>query len=69
MAKNISKRDNKDQSSAFIEAARALECDESEDRFDAALRKVGKAKLTHPPRPGKGASPSAAKSEKEKPAK
>jgi hypothetical protein len=25
---------------AFLEAARALECDESEERFDAALRKV-----------------------------
>jgi hypothetical protein len=25
---------------AFAEAARALECDESEERFDAALKKV-----------------------------
>jgi hypothetical protein len=27
------------QSQAFIDAARALECDESEERFDEALRK------------------------------
>jgi hypothetical protein len=26
--------------SSFVEAARALECDESEERFDAALKKV-----------------------------
>jgi hypothetical protein len=24
----------------FVESARALECDESEERFDAALRKI-----------------------------
>jgi hypothetical protein len=28
------------QGDVFIEAARALECDESEERFDAALKKV-----------------------------
>lgn len=28
------------QGDVFIDAARALECDESEERFDAALKKV-----------------------------
>jgi hypothetical protein len=28
----------------FESAARALECDESEERFDAALRKIGRRK-------------------------
>ena len=28
------------QRQAFVEAARSLECDESEERFDAALKKV-----------------------------
>jgi hypothetical protein len=32
------------QSRAFVEAARALECDESEERFDAALKKVALSK-------------------------
>jgi hypothetical protein len=31
---------DKSQRAAFINAARALECDESEERFDAALRKI-----------------------------
>ena len=31
------------QHSAFKEAARALECDESEAAFDRALGKIGKA--------------------------
>lgn len=30
----------KSQRHAFVEAARSLECDESEERFDAALRKI-----------------------------
>ena len=29
----------------FRDTARALECDESEDKFEAALKKVAKAKL------------------------
>jgi hypothetical protein len=33
-----------DQTQRFIEAARELGCDESEERFDDALRKVAKAK-------------------------
>jgi hypothetical protein len=28
------------QGKSFIDAARALECDESQERFDAALKKV-----------------------------
>jgi hypothetical protein len=31
---------NGEQSRRFKEAARSLECDESEERFDAALKKV-----------------------------
>jgi hypothetical protein len=37
---------SKSQSAAFVDAARALGCDESEERFDAALRKVAAHK--HP---------------------
>ncbi len=33
-----------EQSKQFIDAARALECDESEERFDAALAKVARHK-------------------------
>jgi hypothetical protein len=43
------------QSEKFVEAARKLGADESEQRFDDALKRVGKAKLTHPPRPKKEA--------------
>jgi hypothetical protein len=32
--------EHKAQSKAFEDAARSLECDESEERFDAALRKI-----------------------------
>jgi len=28
------------ESKSFVDAARALECDESEERFDAALKKI-----------------------------
>ncbi|MFA5963487.1 MAG: hypothetical protein WC804_05680 [Sphingomonas sp.] len=35
---------DRDQSEKFKEAARALECDESEERWDATLKKVAKAK-------------------------
>jgi hypothetical protein len=31
---------NDGQSKKFIDAARSLECDESEERFDAALKKI-----------------------------
>ena len=34
------KRQNKSQHREFVETARALECDESEERFDEALKKV-----------------------------
>jgi hypothetical protein len=33
-------RPNEKHSTGFVDAARALECDESEERFDAALKKV-----------------------------
>ncbi|WP_424360883.1 hypothetical protein [Methylocystis parvus] len=34
------------QSERFAEAAKALECDESEERFDEALKKVARHKPT-----------------------
>ena len=37
-------KSDQSQQKAFVEAARALECDESEERFDAALRKIATAK-------------------------
>jgi hypothetical protein len=33
-------KQEKEQSRKFLDAARALECDESEERFDAALKKI-----------------------------
>lgn len=39
----------KAQSKSFIDAARALECGESEERFDATLRKIA----AHKPAKGK----------------
>jgi hypothetical protein len=56
-----SKESSLTQPERFLDDARSLGCDESEARFDAALKQIGKAKLTHPPRP--------AKAKKEKPAK
>lgn len=38
------------QSTRFEEAARDLGCDESEERFDAALKKVAAHKATKPAR-------------------
>jgi len=35
---------NPNQEQQFIEAARALECDESEERFDETLKKVARHK-------------------------
>jgi hypothetical protein len=55
------KEKNSSQHDTFADAARGLGCAESESHFDAALKKIGKAKLTHPPRPEKA--------KKEKPTK
>ena len=47
-------KSNNAQVQGFAEAARALECDESEARFDAALAKVAKHKppdTDKPPKP------------------
>lgn len=45
------------QSKAFIDAARELGCDESEERFNEALRAVARHKpsagCTNDPKPGK----------------
>lgn len=55
MAKRENKEDrSKAQLEAFVEAARALECDESEERFDEALKKVARHK---PIEEGVGARP------------
>lgn len=37
------RKDTSEQVDRFREAARELGCDQSEERFDAALRKVAKA--------------------------
>jgi hypothetical protein len=41
------------QPKRFIDAARALECDESEECFDAALKKVAAHKTPHKEPPHK----------------
>lgn len=38
----------KKQRDVFIDAARELGCDESEERFVAALKRVGKHRATRP---------------------
>lgn len=48
-----SKKLKSHQSQKFIETARALGCDESEERFDATLKKVAAA----PPPPKEKAKP------------
>lgn len=42
------KRDDPEQSRRFIEKARELGCDESEERFDKALRIIAKQKPRKP---------------------
>jgi hypothetical protein len=61
MGQSRKKVESDRQGQDFVDAARALECDESEERFDAALRKVA----AHKPPDKK----SDHKQEKEKPAK
>ena len=41
------RKDTHGQSQSFIEAARSLECDESEERFNAALGQIAR----HKPKP------------------
>lgn len=50
----MKRAEKNDQRHRFEEAARALECDESEERFDAALRKVAAHK---PPKDSETGSP------------
>jgi hypothetical protein len=38
----------KTQRQRFIDTARELGCDESEEAFDAALKKIGSAKVAEP---------------------
>lgn len=53
MQKRQADGDNKDQASKFIEAARELGCDEREEAFERAVRKVASAK-PEPVSPVKG---------------
>jgi hypothetical protein len=48
---------NNNQLKRFVESARALECDESEERFDTALRKIGAYKP--PPKDSETGAPKA----------
>lgn len=53
MAGGTGKKHSNDASAqfeSFKEAARALECDESEERFDEALKKVARHKPTNEPK-------------------
>jgi hypothetical protein len=67
MRRDLQKRhtttpDERKQSKAFLDAARTLECDESEARFDAALKKIAAHK---PPKDRDGASEAKDKQTKE----
>jgi hypothetical protein len=42
--------EGKPQKERFIEAARALGCDEDKERFEAVLTRIVKAKLTREPK-------------------
>ena len=41
---------NKSQPEVFVQTARALECDESEEVFDKALKKIGGRQPAPPPK-------------------
>lgn len=42
-----------EQRKSFIQTARDLECDESEERFNEALKKVARQKVEEPKGPSK----------------
>lgn len=46
--KSRQKSESQSQRQRFVETARALECDEDEAAFDAALKKIGSAKVATP---------------------
>jgi hypothetical protein len=48
-------KDNRNQAEKFREAARQLGCDESEEAFDRALRKVVKREPKKPAKPDEAA--------------
>lgn len=62
--KNVYPKRNEAVQTTFEEAARALECDESEQRFNEALGKI----VRHKPKPDKPPE-KASKTEDKKPAK
>ena len=43
-------QNNQDQINRFREAARQLECDDDEAKFDAKLKNIAKAKTPDPPK-------------------
>jgi hypothetical protein len=47
----------KDQIAAFREKARELGCDDDEERFDHALKRIAKAPSSKPEPPRKAAKP------------
>ena len=50
-AKHGSDATTKPQAEKFADLARELECDEDEDAFKAAVRKIGTAPKSPPPKP------------------
>jgi hypothetical protein len=60
MADKPKHKDDPGQSQRFINKARELGCDDSEEAFDEALRKVAR----HTPKDDKGKSPKDRKGEK-----
>lgn len=53
MKAKVRKPKEEDQHKAFVEAAKNLDCDESEKAFDKALGKIARMK---PPKPAKKVS-------------
>jgi len=51
MTQDKRKQDQSDQAKRFIETARALECDEDKERFEAKLKRIASAKPTPPAKP------------------
>lgn len=64
MAKDRNATPSTHPGSAFIDAARALGCDEDEGRWEATLRTIARQK---PKEPGEGEAPEPPEGEAEKP--
>jgi len=48
MTQDKRKQDQSDQAKRFIETARALECDEDKERFEAKLKRIATAANAKP---------------------